>query len=291
MYRIEAFNLMNSFNFISNNFGINNMWDLFRLFLDVGLVAFITYRLIILVKETRAWQLIKGILIILIAAKISGYFGLQTIAYILDQAVQYIAIALVVIFQPELRRALEKIGRSRFRFFFDFDEHHGQDKPAEIIEEVVDATSQLSKSRTGALVVFERETKVGEVINTGTSLDSNVTSPLIVNLFTPNTPLHDGALIIRRNKIMAAGCFLPLTDNSDLSKKLGTRHRAAIGITEVSDCISVVVSEETGQISLVMAGEIYRDLDKNRLRELLQKNLVYREDDLKKYIWKVKQKP
>jgi diadenylate cyclase len=291
MFRLQTFNLINLMYFISNNFGINNMWDVFRIFLDVGLVAFITYRLIILVKETRAWQLIKGILIILIAAKISGYFGLQTIAYILDQAVQYIAIALVVIFQPELRRALEKIGRSRFRFFFEVDEHYGPDKTAVIVEEIVDAASQLSKAKTGALIVFERETKVGEVINTGTSLDSNISGHLIVNLFTPNTPLHDGAVIIRKNKIMAAGCFLPLTDNLDLNQNLGTRHRAAIGITEVSDSISVVVSEETGQISLVIAGEIFRGLDKNLLRELLQKNLVYPVDDLKKYIWKVKQKP
>jgi len=200
---------------------------------DIGIVSYVIYKLIVLVKETRAWQLIKGILFIVVAAELSKWLGLKTIAYILGNTVQYIAIALVVLFQPELRRGLEQIGRSRFKDIFSFDEESTRIKVTALIEEIVKACSEMSRTYTGALIVIERDTKIGEIINTGTQLDSNVTAELLINIFTPNTPLHDGAVIIRDNRIKAAACFLPLTDNPNLSKELGTRHRAALGITEV----------------------------------------------------------
>ena len=260
-------------------------------FVDISLTAYVIYKVIVLVKETRAWQLIKGILFILIAAKVSDLLGLKTIAYILNNTISILAIALVVLFQPELRRGLEQIGRSRFRDFFNFEEESNRIKLTAIIEEIVKACIELARTYTGALIVIERDTKVGDIINTGTQLDSNITSELLINIFTPNTPLHDGAVIIRDSKIKAAACFLPLTDNPNLSKELGTRHRAALGITEVSDSIAVVVSEESGKISFALSGGLTRNLTPDTLRKALNKNLLEKNITTKKLtLWKVKPK-
>ena len=217
--------------------------------------------------------------------------GFQTLSFILDYALTFSAFALVVIFQPELRRGLEHLGRRSLRDFLSFDIENTKLKTTAVIEEIVKACTELAKDFVGALIVIERNTKVGEIINTGTELDSLVSSELLINIFSPNTPLHDGAVIIRDNKIKAAGCFLPLTDNPDISKDLGTRHRAALGISEVSDCLSVVVSEESGKLSFAVDGELTRNLSADELRTALSKNLITEHAGAKKFssIWKARQ--
>jgi len=259
--------------------------------IDIGIVSYVIYKVIVLVRETRAWQLIKGILFILVAAELSKQLGLKTIAFIMNNIITVAAIALVVLFQPELRRGLEQIGRSRFRDFFSFEEQNTGIQTTAAIEEIIKACMEMSKTYTGALIVFERNSKIGEIINTGTQLESNISSELLINIFTPNTPLHDGAVIIRDNRIKAASCFLPLTDNPNLSKELGTRHRAALGITEVSDSIAVVVSEESGKISFALNGGLTRNLASDTLRKALNKNLLEDNAPNKKLsLWKGKAK-
>jgi len=281
-------NIKELINGIAGNIGFKSFWDLLLAIIDISIVSYVIYKLILLVRETRAWQLIKGILFILVAAKVSDYLGLSSIAFILNHTVSYIAITLVVLFQPELRRGLEQIGRSRFRSLFSFDEEQNKIKTTTVIEEIIKSVTELSKNYVGALIVFERETKIGEIIDSGTKLDSNVVSELLVNIFCPNTPLHDGAVIIRNNRIKAVSCFLPLTENSDLSKDLGTRHRAALGISEVSDSIAVIVSEETGKISFALNGGLTRNLTTDTLRKALNKNLFDEKGATKKIgLWKV----
>ncbi len=291
---------MNFFNEININFeelfknysayfGFDSAFSVIRALVEIGLVSYGIYKLIMLVRETRAWQLIKGILFILIAAWLSRILGLKTIWYILDKTIYIIGFALVVIFQPELRRGLEQLGRSKFRDLFIMDEENNRLHVTAVIEEIVKACSHMSDEFIGALIVIERDTKVGEVINTGVQIDSAVSSELLINIFTPNTPLHDGAVIIRDNKIKAASCFLPLTDNQDLSKELGTRHRAALGITEVSDCISIIVSEESGRISFGLNGGLTRNLTPDILRKALSKNLLNEDEQNRRLaIWKVR---
>ncbi|HOM03150.1 MAG TPA: diadenylate cyclase CdaA [Acetivibrio sp.] len=276
---------------LSTNLDINNLWDLIKTIIDIGIVSFVIYKLIKLIRETRAWQLIKGILVIVFAARISELIGFKTLSFILRLTIEYMAIILVVLFQPEFRRGLEQLGRSRFRNLLSFEEEDRTIKVKSLIEEIIKAVTEMSRTFTGALIVIERETKLGEIINSGIGLDSNVTSELLINIFTPNTPLHDGAVVIRDNKIKAAACFLPLTENSNLSKELGTRHRAALGISEVSDSIVVVVSEESGRISVALNGGLTRNLTPDTLRKALSKNLLDKENPSKKLgIWKVKAK-
>lgn len=284
-------NLRSLFEVFFSNFGLITIWDFLKIAIDITVVSYAMYRLILLVRQTRAWQLIKGIIFIIVSAKVSEFLGLKTIAFVLNQAVQYIAIALVVLFQPELRRGLEQIGRSRFRSFFGFDEEVEIVKTSSIIEEIVKATIELSNNSIGAILVIERDTKIGEVINAGVELNATITSELIKNIFSPNTPLHDGAVVIRGDKIMAATCFLPLTDNPNLSKGLGTRHRAALGITEVSDALVIAVSEETGIISSCQNGGLTRNLNSDTLRKLLNKNLIPKNNENKKMsLWKMRAK-
>ncbi|MCX7922477.1 MAG: diadenylate cyclase CdaA [Clostridia bacterium] len=278
-------------NFFANYIPYQSPIDMFKALVDIGIVSYIIYKLIQLVRETRAWQLLKGILVILIVAKLSELLELRTIAYILNKTIELAGFALIVLFQPELRRGLEQIGRSKFRDFFNFEEQDNTIQTTVAIEEIIKAVSEMSKTLTGALIVIEKETKIGEIINTGVQLESNVSSELLLNIFTPNTPLHDGAVIIRGSKIKAAACFLPLTDNPNLSKELGTRHRAALGITEVSDSIAVIVSEETGKISFALNGGLTRNLTADTLRKALNKNLLEKSTPNKKLtLWKVKVK-
>jgi len=260
---------------LSTNLDIKSPWDLIKTIIDIGIVSFVIYKLIKLIRETRAWQLIKGILVIVIAARASELIGFKTLSFILRLTIEYMAIILVVLFQPEFRRGLEQLGRSRFRNLFSFEEEDSTIKVKSLIEEIIKAVTEMSRTFTGALIVIERETKLGEIINSGINLDSNVTSELLINIFTPNTPLHDGAVVIRDNKIKAAACFLPLTENPNLSKELGTRHRAALGISEVSDAIVVVVSEESGRISVALNGGLTRNLTSDTLRKALSKNWGY----------------
>lgn len=236
--------------------------------LDILVVSYIFYKSYMLIKETRAEQLLKGIILIIILIPISSFLHLTMLSWILTKTLTIGVLSFVIIFQPEIRRALEHIGRSAFT-----DKHLLQDEEVmgKVIDSIIVAVDNLSKSRTGALIVIEQFTGLGEIINTGTKLDAVVSSALLENIFVVNTPLHDGATIIRNDRIISAGCFLPLTQNTDINKKLGTRHRAAIGISESSDSITIVVSEETGMISLAVNGQLTRGYDKEKLKDIMIK--------------------
>ena len=211
--------------------------------------------------------MIRGLVLILLATQLSEWMRLYTIHWILRNTMTVGVIALLVVFQPELRRALEHLGRSRF--FADVLMGKQEDHPMNTIEELIKAVQMLAQEKTGALIVIERETRLGDVIETGIKMDSLVSGELIINTFIPNTPLHDGAMIIRNDRIMAAGCFLPLTENQNLSNQVGTRHRAGLGITESSDAVVVIVSEETGIISIALSGKLSRYLDIKSLKQIL----------------------
>lgn len=235
--------------------------------IDIIFVAIIFYKLFTLIKETRAEQLIKGIVFLLVLTKISEWMQLFTINWILSNAMTLGTIAILVVFQPELRRGLEYLGRNS-PFKKSLIEMRGE-SITEVVDEIVEAVASLSRQKIGALIVMEKETGLNEVADTGTTIDGFVSSNLLINIFIPNTPLHDGAVIIKEDKIKAAACFLPLTENNTLSKELGTRHRAALGISEKSDSVSIVVSEETGGISTAENGEISRYIDIQTLRKIL----------------------
>ena len=262
---------------------IETIWDFLRIAIDIAIISYVLYKIFYLLRETRAWQLLKGIALVIIVAKVTEFIGFQTLSYILNNTIQYIVLALIIIFQPELRRGLEKIGRSRFKDVFSFEDTASRNNKArEVIEEVMGAVSGMAESRTGALMVFERETKLEDWISSGTYLDANVDSDLITNIFIPGSPLHDGAIIIRDFKIRAARCYLPLTQNTNLPTDLGTRHRAAIGITEQSDAVSLIVSEETGKISFAENGKFYRILSLETLRKVLTEYLLEKEKNQQK---------
>ena len=223
-----------------------------------------------LIKETRAMQLLKGVLILFAILEVSSWLHLNTLNYLLKSAMQVGMFAIVVIFQPELRSLLEKMGRSKVGRPINIATGP-MDTQDHAISEIVRAAENLSASKTGALIVMERETKLGDVIGTGTLIDAEVSSALLENIFVPNTPLHDGAVIIRGDRVHTAGCLLPLTSNENLSRELGTRHRAALGISEASDAFVVVVSEETGKISIALNGSLTRNLTKETLYAALRK--------------------
>ncbi|MBU3142747.1 diadenylate cyclase CdaA [Clostridium sp. CF012] len=234
--------------------------------LDILVVAYIFYKGYILIKETRAVQLLKGIVLIFVLIPISGLLNLTVLNWILNKTITIGVLTIVIIFQPEIRSALEHLGRTAFT-----DKHifENEETVEIVITEVVNAVENLSKSRTGALIVIEQKTGIGEVIKTGTTMDAVISAALLENIFVVNTPLHDGATVIRNDRIIAAGCFLPLTSNDKISKKLGTRHRAAIGITETSDALTIIVSEETGNISLAVNGRLVRNYDRDKLKKIL----------------------
>ncbi|MBC7087088.1 MAG: TIGR00159 family protein [Tissierellales bacterium] len=235
--------------------------------IDILIVAFVLYRILILIKETRAEQLMKGIGILLVLTKLSEWAELYTINWILSNAMTVGTLALLIVFQPELRRGLESLGRSRFftKSFVDIR----TENMAKVVDEIVEATASLSRQKIGALMVFERQTGLNEIVETGTKINGNVSADLLINIFIPNTPLHDGAVIIKDNIIKAAACFLPLSESSAISRELGTRHRAAIGVTERSDSLAVIVSEETGAISVAENGDISRYIDPETLKQIL----------------------
>lgn len=235
--------------------------------IDIVIVAVVLYKLFTLIKETRAEQLTKGIVVLLVLTKLSEWAQLFTINWILNNAMTVGTLALLIVFQPELRRGLEYIGRSSF-FTKSLIEIRGESL-SKVVEEIVEAVASLSRQKIGALIVIERQTGLNEVADTGTSIDGYVSSDLLINIFIPNTPLHDGAVIIKDDKIKAAACFLPLTDNTGVSKELGTRHRAALGVSERSDSLSIIVSEETGGISVAENGSIARYLDIKTLNQIL----------------------
>lgn len=247
-------------------------------FIDIFIVSVILYYMINLIRETRAMQLVKGIIFLFLAFFVSQWLKLNALNYILGGAMQIGAFAIVVIFQPELRNLLERMGRFKVGNIIDFAGTTTDEEQSRVIESVALAASNMADSRTGALIVMERMTRLGEFISTGTMLDANVSSGLLENIFVPNTPLHDGAVVIRNNKIVTAGCILPLTANNNLSRDLGTRHRAAIGLSEVTDAVIIVVSEETGKISIALNGSLTRNLSKESLVKALTKIINQKQD-------------
>ena len=245
---------------IVSNIGVNDV-------LDILIVAFLFYKLLGFIRETRAEQLAKGLLVLVLVALAASWLHLYTLQWILSNLVNVGLIAIVIIFQPELRRLLENLGRNKLISNFsgiDLEEAE------EITIEIREALLSMSKSRTGALIVFERETTLTDIIETGTLIQAGISREMIGNIFYEGAPLHDGALIVRGDKLWAAGCVLPLTEDKKLSKELGTRHRAGIGITENSDALVIIVSEETGIISKAENGKLERNLNAARIDELLQ---------------------
>jgi len=245
--------------------GITQLNVSWRDIIDIAIVTYILYRLILLIRGTRAEQLVKGLIILLLAWIASGLLGLRTINWLLQGLMTVGLIAVPIIFQPELRKALEHLGRGKL-FQSGLYEESGF---YELLEELLKAIPVLVKKRIGALIVLERETGLKDIIETGIKINGVVTAELLINIFMPRSPLHDGAAIIRGNVIAAAGCFLPLTENPNLSKELGTRHRAGMGITEISDALVIIISEETGVISLAHNGKLTRYLDEKTLRSTL----------------------
>lgn len=241
----------------------------FKDIVDILIVSYVVYKLIMLLRGTRAIQFMKGILVVVVAWGLSYLFQLTTLQWMMKQMIDTGLIAIIIIFQPELRRALEQLGRGKL---FTRSTIVGEDQSTnQLISEVIRAVNHLAKRKIGALIVFEKETGLSDYIESGTMLQSQVSAELLINIFTPNTPLHDGAVIIRNNLIVAAACYLPLSENPFISKELGTRHRAAIGTSEVSDALCVAVSEETGQISLSMNGHIVRDIkDESLISKLFE---------------------
>ena len=254
--------------------------------IDIFLIAIIVYQLLKILKETRAMQLVKGIFILFLILQISSWAHLTTLNYLMRNAMQVGMFAIVVIFQPELRSLLEKMGRSNVGKLIDVATGKTISDDDYAVTEIVHAATNMSSTKTGALIVIERETKLGDVIRTGTLLDAEVSSSLLENIFFPKTPLHDGAVIIRGDRIHTAGCFLPLTSNTNLSRDLGTRHRAALGISEASDAIVVIVSEETGKISIAINGSLTRNLTEASLKIALGKALARNTDRDRLKFWR-----
>lgn len=243
--------------------------------IDILIVAFLMYRLMLLIKGTRAVQLIKGLAVLLVITAFASLFNLYTINWLLGKLMTALVVALPVVFQPELRRALEKLGRGRFLNHTTLAASGDMDQ-AKVIAEITRSATVLSKNKIGALIIVERETGLEEHIDNGVKIDGLVTAQFLINIFVPKTPLHDGAVIIRGDRVAAAACFLPLSENPHLSSDLGTRHRAGIGITEHSDAVAVIVSEETGSISLAVEGVLNRHLDENELSKKLTELLYNR---------------
>ena len=246
---------------------------LILLILDITIVTFLVIKFLKIMKDTRAWQLLKGIAFLIIVTALSGIFELKILNYILTSFMTYGVLILIVIFQPELRRALEQLGSNKISKFFGLDKEI-ESKIKENIYKITIAATEMARTNTGALIVIERDIKIKDIIDTGIIIDSEISPQLLVNIFVPNTPLHDGAVIISENKIMAAACMLPLASDKYIAKELGTRHRAAIGISKESDAIAIVVSEETGKISVAKDGTLIADLKEDALRKILIKNMI-----------------
>lgn len=251
-----------------------NPWRLFTAVLDIVIVLFIIYKAFKMLKDTRAWQLLKGIAILIIITLLSGYFKFTILNYILTSVMSYGVIMLIIVFQPELRRVLEQLGTTNKLSGILGIEQDINVKKKENIYKIVIAAVELSKKRVGALIVIEREIKIQDIISTGILMNSEISPQLLVNIFEPNTPLHDGAVIISENKIAAASCMLPLADDHDIARELGTRHRAAIGVSKESDAIVVVVSEETGKMSIAKDGTLIADVREDVMKKILIKNLI-----------------
>ena len=258
---------------------------------EILLIAFFVYQFMLWIRNTRAYSLLKGILTVLVFVVIAYIFEMNTILWLVTNMGGYAITAILVIFQPELRKALEELGHKKIvsnLIPFDASKKESEGRFSDrTAKEIVRASFEMGAVKTGALIVIEEETVLNEYIRTGIALDSLVSSQLLINIFEHNTPLHDGAVIIRGDRIVAATCYLPLSDNLDLNKNLGTRHRAGVGISEVSDALTVIVSEETGRVSVTKNGEIHVGLNKEELRQILeQEQNKVKQENVKHRLWK-----
>ena len=254
------------------------LWNIFNRpqfkdWLDIAVIAVLIYQLFMLTRETRASQVLKGLAVLIVSSWVSSFFGLTALNWVLMNIINNGSVVLIILFQPEFRRALERLGRrARIERFQD-----DQDSGTRIVLDMTQCLTGLSRRRIGALLVFEQKTGLKDFVDTGTALDAQISGPLITNIFEPNTPLHDGAVIIRGDRIVAAACVLALSEQSNLSRDLGTRHRAGLGVTESTDAIVLIVSEETGIISLAQGGKLTRHLDADGLARVLSG--MYRRND------------
>ena len=274
-------NLINMWNnfYDQNILSYIRLWQeypikLVSLVLDVVIVVFLAYEFLRIVKDSRAWQLVKGIVFLIVATALSKVLNLYILNYLLSTIMDWGVILIIIIFQPEIRRALEQLGgTNKFTRFFGFDKDIIT-KTKEDIYKVVIAVYELAKSKTGALIVIERDIQIKDIVATGIPLNAEVSPQLLVNIFVPKTPLHDGAVVISNNKIVAAACMLPLAGDQDIAKELGTRHRAGIGISKESDSIAIIVSEETGKVSVAKDGTLIADVREDVLKKILISNIV-----------------
>lgn len=246
-----------------------DLFNILRITVDIALIWYVLYKLMMLIRGTKAVQLLKGIAVILVVWLLSIAFDLQTVRYFTNQFIRWGLIVIIILFQPELRRALEQLGRgsifSRNTKAKETVEHH--------VEAIVNSCMYMAKRRIGALISIEKETGISDYAETGIPINGKLTHQLLTNIFTPNTPLHDGAVIIRKDEIVAAACYLPLSESPFISKELGTRHRAAMGVSEVTDALTLIVSEETGAMSFTLNGELHRDINEEALAEILTEHL------------------
>lgn len=242
--------------------------------IEIFLISFLVYQFMVWIKFTRAYTLLKGILLVLFCLIIAYIFKMNTILWIVSHLANAILIGVIVIFQPELRKLLEQLGQKKIMSAiipFDTSKEVRERFTDKTVNELVKACFEMGEVKTGALIVIEQDIRLGEYERTGITVDAVLTSQLLINIFEHNTPLHDGAVLVRGNRIVSATCYLPLSDNMELSKQLGTRHRAGVGISEVSDSVTIIVSEETGQVSVAQRGRLIRDVSSGKLREILEK--------------------
>ena len=264
------------------HFNFSNLftWNNFSIALDILIIWYLVYRLIMLIRGTKAVQLAKGIVFIFIVRIIAGLLQLHAVTYIVDQIVSWAVIGIIVIFQPEIRRGLERLGRTPI---FSGRGESAHAKSVKMVQELDKAIQYMSKRRIGALITIQHDTGLDDYIETGIKLDADITGELLINIFIPNTPLHDGAVIINNNRIAVAAAYLPLSDSSMIPKRLGTRHRAAVGISEVTDAVTIVVSEETGGVTITKNGRFLLDLTREEYLKYLNAQLVPKEE--KKIPW------
>ena len=259
------------------HFNFSNLftWNNFSIALDILIIWYLVYRLIMLIRGTKAVQLAKGIVFIFIVRIIAGLLQLHAVTYIVDQIVSWAVIGIIVIFQPEIRRGLERLGRTPI---FSGRGESAHAKSVKMVQELDKAIQYMSKRRIGALITIQQDTGLDDYIETGIKLDADITGELLINIFIPNTPLHDGAVIINNNRIAVAAAYLPLSDSSMIPKRLGTRHRAAVGISEVTDAVTIVVSEETGGVTITKNGRFLLDLTREEYLKYLNAQLVPKEE-------------
>lgn len=256
-------------------------WRNLASLIDILVIWFLIYQLMVLIRGTRAVQLFKGIVVILVVRLISWAIGLTTVSWVMDQIINWGVIAIVVVFQPEIRRGLEHIGRGSI-----FTRNPSGNEEAEnMIKQLDQAISYMSKRRIGALISIEMDTGLEEYIETGIPMDADITGALLINTFIPNTPLHDGAVIIKNNRIAVAAAYLPLSDSKLIPKELGTRHRAAVGISEVTDALTIVISEETGEVSFTKDNELIRNMSRKDYLKFLRANLYKRQSNKKESLF------